>query len=719
MNKQTIIATIVLAGLLAQGKLSNAAEGDKPLSSSTVVAQTEKRFVHSLFTSHMVLQRDAVDPVWGWSTVGNTVTVTVHDPNHAIIQTKTALADAKGRWQVNLDPLKLTANNAPCSLTISAKGEETVTLSDVLIGDVFLISGQSNMEYGLKNAVNPQAEIADSVNYPNIRQIKVAWTLAREPQEEIGPIANPTIYGGRWHAEGVGAQAGFHRVTTGGGGPWKAAGLKTTETFGAVPYFMMRELYKRNGVPLGILQSTFQGTAIMLWVDPVTTGKLSECKQTLFDFKLLPMNVLKNGVCWPSVSELCNGMIAPLAPFRVRAVAWYQGESDAGWSQRYAQVLSAMMAGWRKLFDQPNLPFLIVQLPMWPEIREAQLNTVLNDPHSRLVTTVDVGGAIPNPDGKTPPPVHYLNKQDVGQRLCWAAEDLVYGKKVVGQGPLFKGFAITGNTVRCTFTQVGAGLMVGKKNYQVPLTPTEPVEGGKLVGFALAGADGVFHAADAVISGMDEVTVSCSQVSTPVAVRYAWADNPQCNLYNKIVDASGKVVDGLPASPFRSDQSSLLICWPRPVAGGGGAYPLNTEATITAPTIAGLTFHHWSGDTDCLTSTTAAKTSVRLSKAYVSVFSNYQVTGAPSKFAAAVKPGEVTLTWDAKKFLHYHVKRATTENGPYATVYSGLGSIRQHVDSDVKKGATYYYRISAESVMGEGPDSPPLKVEVPSSLHDQ
>ena len=375
-----------------------------------------------------------------------------------------------------------------------------------------------------------------------------------------------------------------------------------------------------------------------------------------------------------------------------------------------------MMAGWRKLFDQPDLPFLIVQLPAWPEIREAQLNTVLNDPHARLVTTVDIAGAVPNPDGKAPAPVHYLNEQDVGQRLCWATEDLVYGKKIVSQGPLFKGFAVTGNTVRCTFTQVGGGLMVGKKNYQVPLTPTEPAEGGKLLGFALAGADGVFSAADATISGMDEVTVSSPQVPAPVAVRYAWTETSPCNLYNTIADGSGKVIDGLLASPFRSDSPSFLLLNPRPFIGGVGTYPLNTEKTIAAPMIAGLTFHHWSGDTDCLSSTTTAQTTVRLSKAFVSLFPHYQVTGAPTNFTAAVKPGEVTLTWDATKFLHYHVKRSTSADGPYTKVYSGLGSVRQYVDADVKKDVTYCYKISAESVMGEGPDSTPLKVVVPPSM---
>ncbi len=233
----------------------------------------------------------------------------------------------------------------------------------------------------------------------------------------------------------------------------------------------------------------------------------------------------------PPPSGLYNGMIAPLVPFRIRGAIWYQGESNALEAYQYRTLLPAMIRGWRKAWDEPDLPFLIVQLPNqgsspelgaspWAELREAQLMTLKTVPNTGLAVTIDVG-EMRN--------LHPPRKKEIGERLALWAFGTTYGQKLVYSGPIYEGSKIEGGRIRIRFTHIGSGL--------------ESKDGGALKGFSIAGADRKFHWADAQIDG-DTIVVSSPDVTQPVAVRYAWADSPECNLYNK---------EGLPASPFRTD----------------------------------------------------------------------------------------------------------------------------------------------------------------------
>ena len=620
-------------------------------------------FVHPLFTSHMVLQRDAADPVWGWTTAGNSVTVTVTDQNSAVIQTGTAVAAADGRWQTTVGPFGLVANNAAYSIAIASAGQTTVTLTDVLIGDVFLCSGQSNMDYSLNtiNVYNLAAEIADSANYPSIRQFYVTHTSTRPAQQTI-PAAS-----------------------------WLVAGPANTGIFSATAYFTAREIYKQQGVPVGILCSAWAGTEIKLWLDPDYVSTFADYTQPLYD----------RAATDNAISGAYNGMIAPLAPMRFKATIWYQGEFNSSWPEQYSRLLPALMSKWRSLFEQPNLPFIIVQLvnsDSYSGLREAQFNTVKNDPNSRLITILDVGEST----------LHPRDKQDVGLRAARAAANLVYQQNVAGQGPMFTGATISGSTMRCSFSDVGAGLMVGLKtiNTSGPQTPVQAVVGGTLTGFTIAGSNGTYYTANATIdAATNTVVVSSASVPSPVYVRYAWTNTtPAASLYGKITDAGGTVLDGLPASSFRNSPTYLLTV---NSGNGTGYYSLGAQASISAPSLTGQSFHHWSGDTAALSSTTNATTTATISQTYTTVLANYQITGAPTGLAAATPAqlGQVTLSWTPMTAVHFNLKRSTSLSGSYTTIAPDLSGTTSYVDTSVSAGTTYYYLLSASNLLGEGPNS--------------
>jgi sialate O-acetylesterase len=244
-------------------------------------------FVHPLFSSHMVLQRDATDPVWGWAGPGVTVTVVVKDQNATVIQTSTAVADTNGRWQASVGPFPLVTNNAAYSLTISASGQTTVTLSDVLIGDVWLCAGQSNMAYSMNTigVTNAAQETADSINYPSLRCFTVPEVEAATPQTNLNSTS------------------------------WQVVNPSDAANITACGYFTAREIYKQQGIPIGILCSAWPGTEIESWVDAATATNISEFIQTNFDQTLQSP---ARGV----VAYLYNAMIAPLPPFHIKAVEW-------------------------------------------------------------------------------------------------------------------------------------------------------------------------------------------------------------------------------------------------------------------------------------------------------------------------------------------------------------------------------------------------------------
>jgi sialate O-acetylesterase len=481
-----------------------------------------------MLDSHMVLQRDAADPMWGWAAPGAKVTVTVQpEGSSMVIQTKTAVGAADGRWQVLLGPFAARPGNQSLSLTISAADHPTVTLNDVLIGDVWLCSGQSNMarslayHEGIPDIPNQDAEIADTIHYPLIRQYYVANLTSATPQ------ALPTL---------------LKTDETGSSGPWlinNPTNAKAPSRYSAVAYFFARELFQSVKVPVGIVQMSWGGTSIQGWIDPVTLSEDPNFKNAAS----MPTNPNEG-----TGGAIYNGKVATITPFRFKGVIWYQGESNAGAPEQYRTLLPLLFKSWRKGFQEPDLPFIVIQLPNfenenWPILRDAQLNAVLKDSRSRLVVTIDLAD---------PKQLHPNDKQDVAHRAVLAAEDVAYKQRIVSSGPLLATASRVGSAIVCRFTSVGKGLMAGYR--EIPPTkpgvPTTEVKGGTVNGFELAGEGGIFHAATAKITGKDTLEVSSSEVPTPVSVRYAWAGAPKANLYNKFIDRKG-TPDGLPASPFR------------------------------------------------------------------------------------------------------------------------------------------------------------------------
>ena len=635
-----------------------------------VQASAERPFLHPLFSDDMVLQRRVKFPVWGWTTPGARVTVSMRG------ESSTAVADAEGKWMARLGPFEA---GGPYTLTVS--GPQSVTLNNVLVGDVWLASGQSNMEMGITLVNNAKEEVAQA-NYPMIRLYAVPKVAATTPRSTVNArwlVCNPA------------------NIAAGGWGGFSAAA-----------YFFGRRLHKELNVPIGLIHSSWGGTAAEGWVsmealrampefvptvnnleeawaeakrppaqfdkaldqwwaknDPGSAAKPTWADPSLDDtgwkkmrlpqywedaglpgfdgvvwfrrtFKLprewegkdlqlslgpvddidttfvngaavgslgqwdlprsyrVPARLLKSGTNiiavrvldtgagggiygkpeqmkiepvggkaapislageWSyrasiALSEIktqpprtsgndfsvpvirYNGMIAPLLPFAIKGAIWYQGETNVGRGEQYKRLLPLLIRNWRSRFQSGDFPFLIVQLANyldrkdvptdseWARLREAQLYVSQTVPHSGLAVTIDIGEA---------KDIHPKDKQDVGERLALAALTVAYGQKNDSPGPVYRSMKVEGSAIRLTFDHTDSGLLAKG--------------GDRLMGFAIAGEDRRFVWADAVIKGKD-VVVSSAEVKKPVAVRYGWADNPACNLYNRA---------GLPASPFRTD----------------------------------------------------------------------------------------------------------------------------------------------------------------------
>lgn len=474
----------------------------------------------AIFADHMVLQRDAAVPVWGTATLGEIVTVEFAG------QKKTATADSNGKWLVKLDPLKESAE--PRELKVGS-----IVIHDVLVGEVWLCSGQSNMEWALGRSTGGLEAVAASAN-PQLRLCTIPHNSQMTPQEDVPA-------------------------------KWAVSGPDSTKYFSAIAWWFGNKLQKQLGVPVGIINDSFGGTTIQSWMPLETLRKGPWPQDKSTDITLAKDDYDKRQAAiqpkmekyraekaaalkaktepppfpagWPGdfrgPSVLWNGMVAPLLKFRVRGVAWYQGESNAyvGVADTYAALLPALIADWRTGFAQPDLPFLIFQIapnrkpqtdPNEPSgiavLREAQLKTVLQTPHTALVVTMDLGE----------PDVHYKNKEPAAERALKAALALAYGRDLESSGPIFNSFESAGDKAILHFMHSGGGLVA---------------KDGPLTGFVIAGADHKFAFADARIEG-DTVVVSSAQVAKPVAIRYGWADLPKANLFNQA---------GLPASPFRTD----------------------------------------------------------------------------------------------------------------------------------------------------------------------
>ena len=607
--------------------------------------------VARIFSDHMVLQREVNAPIWGTADPGERITVEING------LTASAVAAKDGKWKVYLPSFEA---GGPYELVV--RGNNEVKFSDVMFGDVWVASGQSNMQWSLNNANNAEEELK-SANHPNIRLFYVPRRVGKAPKEDLE------------------------------GGQWDVCSPEVAREFSAVAYFFGKELQKELNVPIGLINCNWGGTVAEAWTS-------SEMLQTLPDFKgrVIELNdgpnweedieaneqrgrekneIINNsfnglevgvhkvnynstdwpvviapnweeqldGIVWmrkvveipkefkgkeirfdlgridnhatiyfneqklgvagsprfsefvvptklvkagknviavrllhrwsspnfqgpedrmklyapngavleslagpwkyktglePSFPELkgyqnypmslFNGMVNPIIPFGIKGVIWYQGESNASRGYQYRQLFQSMIEDWRVRWGMGYFPFLFVQLANymdipkqpteddWAELREAQ-TMALNLPNTGMAVTIDIGEMFD---------IHPRNKQDVGYRLALAAKKIAYGQNLVYSGPLYKGYEINGADVEIAFDHVGKGLMV---------------KGDKLTGFQIAGKDKKFYWAEAQIVG-GEVFVSSEKVKTPVAVRYGWAINPKCNLYNK---------NGLPASPFRTD----------------------------------------------------------------------------------------------------------------------------------------------------------------------
>jgi sialate O-acetylesterase len=418
---------------------------------------------HALFSDNAVLQQKVKVPVWGTTDQATPVKVSIAGQS-------VEATPKDGKWQVELGPL--TAGG-PHVLTI-AQGDQKVERKNILVGEVWLCGGQSNMQWAVNQSEGAEAAIAASAN-DQLRLI----TVPRE--RDTNPRAN------------VKAE-------------WVVAAPTTTPDFSAVGYFFGRDLQKKLGVPVGLISSNVGGTAAEEWIG----GKTLAAHEDLAGTYTPP----------GGSSQLYNAMIAPLSPFPIQGAIWYQGESNAGRSFHYQKLLPAMIESWREAFHKPDMPFLIVQIApydkerayspdsIWAEIREAQRHIVNHVPKTALVVTLDVGDE---------QDIHPRKKEPVGARLALAARGVAYGEDLVYSGPTYEKQTIADGKVRLHFKDLGTGLVA---------------KDGELKGFTISGDGQKFTKAKAEIDG-DTIVVSSDEVASPVAVRYAWLANPEGNLWNK------------------------------------------------------------------------------------------------------------------------------------------------------------------------------------------
>ena len=442
--------------------------------------------------SNMVLQRDLADTIWGKASPGEAVTVAVAG------QSKTTKADSGGNWSLKLDPMKA---GGPYTMTV--KGENEIKLENVMVGEVWLCSGQSNMQMSVKSSNDAAKEIAEA-DYPNIRLLTVPAKATEEPQDDFK-------------------------------GEWRSCSPNTVGHFSAAAYFFARKLQQELGdVAIGLIHSSWGGASCEAWIRKESLQKDADWEaylKRLRDLEKMEADKNPNYRAQHKPYYTYNAMIHPIEKFGIRGVIWYQGETNSGRAYQYRTLFPLLIADWRDIWQQGDFPFYFVQLANfqarkpepgesnWAELREAQSMT-LRVPNTGQAVIIDIGEA---------DDIHPKNKQDVGYRLAlWAlAKD--YGKTdLVYSGPVYQSMKVDGDKVTIAFDHVGGGLVA---------------KDGALKGFAVAGQDKKFFWADAKIVG-DTVVVSSKDVPLPVAVRYAWANNPECNLYNKA---------DLPASPFRTD----------------------------------------------------------------------------------------------------------------------------------------------------------------------
>jgi sialate O-acetylesterase len=488
----------------------------------------------ALFSNGMVLQSGATTLIWGSADPGETVKVSYLSQT-LVSMLKPAQADEKGRWQTTF-PEGLP-NGGPIEVIVSGKNE--IHIKDVYVGQVWICSGQSNMEWPLHLTTGGKEAIQSSKN-PLIRLFTVAKSTYDQPLADVK-------------------------------GTWQECNPETVKNFSAVAYYFGRDLQKALGVPVGLIHTSWGGTRAEAWTRHEILESHAEWKNEFPRYekakaeypkamekfraeqekrKEAAAQAKEKGQNPPrnpqppfdparnpnSPSVLYNAMIAPLIPYGIKGAIWYQGESNAGAAFLYRKLFPVMIQNWRDDWKRGDFPFLFVQLApwqaivkepqesAWAELREAQLLTSQNLLHTGMAVITDLGD---------PKDIHPRDKEPVGARLALAARALAYGEPIEYAGPTYDSMEVTNDTAILRFKHVGNGL---------------EARGGPLTGFTIAGEDRKFHNAQAEFKG-EKVYVSCEKVKNPVAVRYGWANCPVVNLWNK---------DGLPASPFRTDDFPMV-----------------------------------------------------------------------------------------------------------------------------------------------------------------
>ena len=459
----------------------------------------------------MVLQQGIAVPLWGAADEGETVTVE--------IQNQKVTATAKdGKWMVKLAALKA---GGPFTLTITGKNK--IEFKNVLVGEVWLCGGQSNMEWPVSATLEADKTIA-AASFPQIRLFSVPRLETDKAVNEIKSA-------------------------------WVECSPETVKTFSAVGYFFGRDIHKARNVPVGLIDNAVGGSPAESWMSAEAlqadaeykeflaaySSRIETWKANMESYKTAVEKAKAEGTKPPNApgkpwmpAGLYNGMVMPIAPFAIKGAIWYQGESNAARAYQYRRLFPDMIRNWRATWGPGDFPFLFVQLAAWgpngktlgesdwAELREAQTMTLKASPKTGQALAIDYG---------TYDDIHPKNKLPIGQRLALAARAVAYNEKLTHAGPTYQSVKLKGNQAELSFTSIGKGL------------EARGVVNGALKGFLIAGEDKVFHEATAEIKGK-RIVVTSAAVSNPVAVRYAWAKYPEVNFYNK---------EGLPAVPFRTD----------------------------------------------------------------------------------------------------------------------------------------------------------------------
>ena len=483
--------------------------------------------LNNMFGDHMVLQQGIRNKVWGKADPGEAVTVTLGGQTHST----TAAAD--GSWHVFLDPVQ--EYGGPHTLTV--KGKNTVAFDDVLIGEVWVCAGQSNMQWSLDQVNDSDLEKV-AAKFPNIRLVSVPQVGTQEPQ---------------WNFNGK----------------WQVCSPETVSGFSAVGYLFGKQLHHTLGVPVGLINNAWGGSAAEAWVkreklaaneklkplhdrwvkmEEGLAAAAAEFETKLADWKAAAEKAKAEGQPAPNQpinpdgqmrgnarpGNIHSGVLTPSIGYGIKGAIWYQGESNAGRAYQYRELFPFMIKSWREEWGLGEFPFYWVQLAdfggekaapaesNWAELREAQTMTMTVLPNTGEAVIIDIG------EGKD---IHPKNKQDVARRLArWALAETYKVPGITARSPLYKSMEKQGSKIVLSFDHATGGW--------------RPFDVAELIGFTIAGADRKFVVAKAVVLGDGRIEVWSETVGDPVAVRYAWADNPVCNMYSAA---------GLPLTPFRTD----------------------------------------------------------------------------------------------------------------------------------------------------------------------